>query len=81
MNWSPRLTRTLGDSELQSIALGLPMVDDYLQFVAARCRPNTWLATAYDLLVFFSVIRKYPAEVTTTDVFAFLEARPSCKPG
>src|SRR5437588_498825 len=64
-------------SELQSLTLGLSTVDDYLQFVGARCRSNTWLATAYDLLVFFSVIHKYPAEITTTDVFAFLEAQRS----
>ena len=75
MTWSPRLTRAMDGSELQLLALGLPVVDDYLQFVGARCRPNTWLATAYDLLVFFSVIPKYPSAVTTTDVFAFLEAQ------
>jgi len=52
---SPRLTRTLDASELQSLALRLPTVDDYLQVIGGG-RPNTWLATAYDLLVFFSVI-------------------------
>jgi integrase/recombinase XerD len=77
MTWSPRLTRTLNDAELQSVTLGLPMVDDYLQFVGARCRPNTWLATAYDLLVFFSAVPKEPGEVTTADVFTFLEAQRS----
>jgi integrase len=77
MTWSPRLTRSLRHSELEAITLGLPVIDEYLQFVGARCRPNTWLATAYDLLVFFSVIRKFPADVTTTDVFAFLEAQRS----
>ncbi len=75
MTWSRRLTRTMDGAEPRSLTLGLSMVDDYLQFVGARCRPNTWLATAYDLLVFFSVIRKYPADVTTTDVFAFLEVQ------
>lgn len=77
MTWSPRLTRTMNDAELESLTLGLPIVDDYLQFVGARCRPNTWLATAYDLLVFFSVIRKHPTAVTTADVFTFLEAQRS----
>jgi integrase/recombinase XerD len=75
VTWSPRLRRTMNDAELQSLTLGLPLVDDYLRFVGARCRPNTWLATAYDLLVFFSVIPKYPSAVTATDVFAFLEAQ------
>ena len=77
MTWSPRLTRATEGAELQSLALGLPLVDDYLQFVGARCRPNTWLATAYDLLVFFSAIPKEPAEVTTADVFAFLQMQRS----
>jgi site-specific recombinase XerD len=75
MNWSPQLQRTLVGTELRSLALGLPPVDDYLQFVGARCRLNTWLATAYDLLVFFSTIPKEPADVTTADVFAFLQAQ------
>jgi hypothetical protein len=35
------------------VCLGVPVLGDYLQFVAARARPNTVLATAYDLVVFF----------------------------
>jgi len=67
----------MNGAELESLTLGLPIVDDYLQFVGARCRPNTWLATAYDLLVFFSVIHKHPTAVTSVDVFTFLEAQRS----
>src|SRR6266568_5798431 len=73
MTWSPQLTQTMEGSELQSLTLGLSPVDEYLQFVGARCRLNTWLATAYDLLVFFSAIRKEPTAVTTADVFTFLQ--------
>jgi integrase/recombinase XerD len=40
----------------------LPLLDVYLEFVAARCRPNTVLATAFDLKVFFAVVAKRPAE-------------------
>jgi integrase/recombinase XerD len=29
------------------------LLDDYLEFVAARARPNTLLAAAYDLKVFW----------------------------
>src|SRR5436190_16798878 len=75
MSWSPRLTRTMVGAEVRSLTLGLSTVDDYLQFVGARCRPNTWLATAYDLLVFFSAVPKEPAEVTTVDVFTFLQSQ------
>ena len=44
----------------------------YVEFVAARCRPNTVLATVSDLKVFFSVIDKVPAAVTPADVFEFI---------
>ena len=41
----------------------MPLVDDYLEFLEGRCRPNTVLAAAYDLRVFFAVVDKPPAEV------------------
>ncbi|MDP8969996.1 MAG: tyrosine-type recombinase/integrase, partial [Actinomycetota bacterium] len=34
---------------------------------------NTWLATAFDLKVFFAVVTKEPTEVTTADVLRFIE--------
>src|SRR5689334_5726375 len=77
MTWSPRLPRAMRHAALEPITLAMPIVDAYLQFVGGRCRPNTWVATAYDLLVFFSVIRKFQPDVTTTDVFAFLGAQRS----
>jgi integrase len=82
MTWTPRLTRRLEDGELCALELGQPLVDAYLAFVGARARPNSWLATAYDLLVFFSVISKEPADVTTADVFTFLQLQraPRCDP-
>jgi integrase/recombinase XerD len=55
--------------------VGVPELDRYLDFVAGRCRPNTVLATAYDLKVFFSVVDKPPAKVTTTDVLGFITAQ------
>lgn len=73
--WVPRLTRTMNGTTLQALALGLPVVDEYLVFVGARARLNTWLATAFDLKVFFSVVHKAPAAVTTADVLAFLQAQ------
>jgi len=57
------------------IRLGVPLLDDYLDFVAGRCRPNTVLATAFDLKVFFSVVAKTPGEVSSADVFAFITAQ------
>jgi site-specific recombinase XerD len=57
------------------VRLGVPLVDEYLDFVAGRCRPNTVLATAFDLKVFFSVVAKPPGEVSSADVFAFISAQ------
>jgi integrase len=55
--------------------LGHPLLDDYLDMVAARARPNTVLATAFDLKVFFSVVGKTPVEVTESDVFVFIASQ------
>jgi hypothetical protein len=50
-------------------------LDRYLDFVAGRCRPKTVLATAYDLKVFFTVVGKSPAQVSTSDVLGFITAQ------
>jgi hypothetical protein len=42
------------------VRLGVPLLDEYLEFLAGRCRPNTVLAVAYDLKVFFTVVGKSP---------------------
>jgi integrase/recombinase XerD len=52
LDWSVCLTRSTVETELRAITLGHPLLDDYLAFVGARARPNTWLAVAYDLKVF-----------------------------
>jgi site-specific recombinase XerD len=51
------------------------VVDRYLQFVAARCRPNTVAAARSDLGVFFTVVDKPPVEVTVSDVLEFIAAQ------
>ncbi len=56
-------------------SLGHPLLDRYLTFVEARTRPNTVLATASDLRIFFTVVAKGPAEVTTADVLSFIESQ------
>ena len=57
------------------LRLGHPQLDRYLEFVSARARPNTTLATGYDLKVFFSVVAKDPVEVTHGDVLDFITAQ------
>lgn len=82
MEFMPCLARPAADGEIQKITLGHPLLDDYLVFVAARARTNTWLAVAYDLKVFFEVVGREPAVVTAADVFAFLSAqRAPRRPG
>ncbi|MGI8520956.1 MAG: hypothetical protein ACR2MC_10220 [Actinomycetota bacterium] len=52
MAFIPHLGReSQGAGEL--IRVGNPLLDVYLELVAARARPNTVLAQAYDLKVFF----------------------------
>jgi len=75
------LLRQQGPDDCVRVRLGDPVVDDYLEFVAARCRPNTVLATAYDLKVFFSVVGKEPGRVSTADVFGFLGAQRAPRRG
>ena len=51
------------------------VLDRYVEFLTARCRPNTVIATRSDLRAFFAVIDKSPVEVTTKDVFEFIAAQ------
>jgi len=53
----------------------MPVVDDYLEFLEGRCRPNTVLAAAYDLKVFFGGVAKPPVEVRPEDVLGFITAQ------
>jgi len=77
----PCLVRSVVRGEVREIRLGHRLLDDYLAFVAARARTNTWLATAYDLKVFFSVVGKEPAAVSRADVFAFLAEQRAPRQG
>ena len=54
------------------VTLGHPQLDRHLEFVAARGRPNTVLAAASDLKLFFEIVGKEPVEVTTADVMEFI---------
>lgn len=57
------------------VRLGVPLLDEYLEFVAGRSRPNTVVAVAFDLKVFFEVVGKPPVEVTRADVLGFITAQ------
>ena len=72
MTWVPVLVREADRGGRPCLRLGQEQVDRYLDFVSARARPNTTLATGYDLKVFFTVVAKEPGEVTTSDVLGFI---------
>ena len=81
MSWSPSLERRpLGEFGVE-VRLGHELLDDYLRFVAARCRPNTVLASGFDLLVLFTFVGKDPIEVTMADVLDFIADQRSPRRG
>jgi len=55
-----------------TVRLGHPVIDRYLEFVEARARHNTLLATTSDLRVLFTEVDKEPVDVVTGDVLAFI---------
>jgi site-specific recombinase XerD len=61
--------------------IGHQLIDEFLEFVVGRARPNTVRAYAHDLSVFFSVVTKDPLEVQPKDVMAFVTAQRRPKPG
>jgi hypothetical protein len=69
----PYLVRPLNECGVPQ--LGHRLLDDYLGMVASRARPNTVLAAAFDLKVFFSVVGKSPEDVDAADVLSFVVAQ------
>ena len=57
------------------VRFGVALLDVYLEFLAVRSRPNTVVAVAYDLKVFFTVVGKAPGRVVAADVLAFVTAQ------
>jgi len=49
--------------------------------LAGRCRPNTVLAAAYDLKVFFTAVARPPDQVRPADVLAFITAQRTGRGG
>jgi hypothetical protein len=58
-----RLSRSRDAAGELVVRLGVGLLDEYLEFLAGRCRPNTVLAVAYDLKVFFTAVGKSPRRV------------------
>ena len=70
--WSPVFECVLSGDGDRGYRVGHELIDEFLEFVAGRARPNTVKAYAHDLKVFFAVVGKEPEEVTSRDVMAFV---------
>ena len=72
MRWKPVVVQSEDGGGGLVVTVGHPLVDAYLEFLRARARPNTIRAVAFDLKVFFTVVDKTPARVTSSDVMSFI---------
>ncbi len=79
--WSPSFECCVRPDGEHVYRIGHRLVDEFLEFVVGRARPNTVRAYAHDLSVFFSVVRKEPTEVRPKDVMSFVTAQRRPKPG
>ena len=70
----PCLVRSVVAAGEARYALGDPLVDGYLEFVAGRARPNTLRAMRVRSEDVLHVVDKDPVEVEAADVFEFLRA-------
>ncbi len=75
MRWMPCVVASRDVAGDLAVVVGHPLVDEYLEFCRSRARPNTVLAVAFDLKVFFSVVGKSPVRVTSADVMAFVRSQ------
>jgi integrase/recombinase XerD len=81
VKWSPSFECHVRRDGERVYRIGHPLIDEFLEFVVGRARPNTVRAYAHDLNVFFSVVKKDPLEVRPKDVMAFVTAQRRPKPG
>ena len=81
MKWSPSFECHVRPDGERVYRIGHQLIDEFLEFVVGRARPNTVRAYAHDLNVFFSVVKKDPLEVRPKDVMAFVTAQRRPKPG
>ena len=81
MMWSPSFECVVRADGRRLYRVGHELIDEFLEFVAGRCRANTVRAYAHDLKVFFEVVGKDPSEVTPRDVLAFVAGQQRPRPG
>ena len=80
MQWSPSFECHVRLDGERVYKIGHQLVDEFLEFVVGRARPNTVRAYAHDLSVFFTVVGKDPLEIRPKDVMAFVTASAAPSP-
>jgi site-specific recombinase XerD len=82
MVWSPQFRRVPVEGDGGDVyVVGHALVDDFLEFVRGRARPNTVRAYAHDLKTFFAVVGKEPTDVRAADVMAFVKDQRRARRG
>jgi integrase/recombinase XerD len=81
LEWSPSFESCVREGGEREYHVGHQLIDEFLEFVAARARPNTVRAYAHDLCVFFSVVDTEPEDVNAKDVLGFITAQRRAQPG
>jgi len=81
VKWSPSFECHVRPDGEHVYRIGHQLIDEFLEFVVGRARPNTVRAYAHDLSVFFSVVKKDPLEVRPKDVMSFVTAQRRPKAG
>jgi len=81
VEWSPSFECHVRPDGEHVYRIGHQLIDEFLEFVVGRARPNTVRAYAHDLSVFFSVVKKDPLEVRPKDVMSFVTAQRRPKAG
>ena len=81
MQWSPVFECVVDPDGQKTYRVGHELVDEFLEFASARCRPTTVRAYAHDLKVFFGFVDKEPAAVTPKDVLSFITSQQRSRAG
>jgi len=81
VKWNPSFEWDVRPDGERVYRIGHQLIDEFLEFVVGRARPNTVRAYAHDLSVFFSVVKKDPLEARPKDVMAFVTAQRRPQPG
>jgi integrase/recombinase XerD len=65
-----RVSRSADLAGGSSVRVGVRLVDQYLEFLSGRCRPNTVVAAAYDLKGAVALLQTEPVSCGLAGQFA-----------